>query len=455
MFPCIACHRWSPHPHGQGSVTPRVQLPGPIPHREHWGSGTTPCPARYWQQGWETERAAPPSTCRDGWGGGRELAADGKEARAGKSGLFPAAVSHLTLDNPVPQFTPVQQPACSGWGWRGGGQPPPGVGDTHTKSPPKPAARSTRARPGLCRGRHPMPLAFLLAQPGYPCREGQTLPAPLGAAGGRNWGGGAARNAALWPQPRCPPLPSPPPPRTQPGVPPARTRTLSPSPKGNFQVLSVPPPLLPERKIHAGPTAHPRRHLLPPKLPDLQPLPSGRSRQKRKKKKIPERLGKMLPSSSSPPRGGGQPGIKQPPARPSLQRRGHGQRSAPLHRRGCNPPPTGAAARRIPGACSPQSPSRYKHRDVLLPAFPGRASPSRCVVPQPGARIPPAAGTPGRDAAGEEGGMLSAPESPADTPTTIPPGHPGGGRPAAPTHLGRAARGRRAHLLPKRPHTKS
>lgn len=70
--------------------------------------------------------------------GGRGLAAKGKEAGPGKSGLFLAAVSLLTLDNPVPQFTPAQQPACSGGGGGEGGQPLLGEGAGGAKSPPNP-----------------------------------------------------------------------------------------------------------------------------------------------------------------------------------------------------------------------------------------------------------------------------------------------------------------------------
>lgn len=74
--------------------------------------------------------------------GGKGLAAEGEEARAGKSGLFLAAVCVLTLDNPVPQFTTAQQLACSG-GRRRAASPGRGCG---SKVTPKPAAGALQGK---------------------------------------------------------------------------------------------------------------------------------------------------------------------------------------------------------------------------------------------------------------------------------------------------------------------
>lgn len=122
-------------PMEKGSGAPRVQIPSLIPVWDHWDAGITPCPAR---QRWRrccTSSKQLPFTCRDGWEGGRRQLKE-KEAGAGKSGLFPAAVSLLTLDNPVPQFTRRSSPACSG----DGGHWPPPPGQRGAKSPPNPGA---------------------------------------------------------------------------------------------------------------------------------------------------------------------------------------------------------------------------------------------------------------------------------------------------------------------------
>lgn len=92
------------------------------------------------------------------------------------------------------------------------------------------------------------------------------------------------------------------------------------------------------------------------------------------------------------------------------------------------------------------TPSPAPSRDAMPPPHPRCAHPSRSM------RIPPAASaTPGERGGGTRRGGTADPGAPL-------PGSPRRRTPPAPrprTHLGRAARGRRAHLLPKRPHTKS
>lgn len=169
--------RRPPHPHGQGSVTPRAQVPGPSPGRDHRGGKSHPAPvevpAAETGDGAAPAAGSSPSSCRDGWGGRRGLAVKEKEAGAGKSGLFPAAVSLLTLDNPVPQFTLAQQPACSG-----GGRRTASPGQRGAKSPPNP---HSTAGGSAGKGTESLLHFSLPSRATLAGKEGQTLPAPLGA----------------------------------------------------------------------------------------------------------------------------------------------------------------------------------------------------------------------------------------------------------------------------------
>lgn len=177
--------------------------------------------------------------------GGRGLAAEGKEARAGKSGLFLAAVSLLTLDNPVPQFTPAQQPACSGGRRRAAS---PGRGE---QSHPQTRSRGAAGESDESLLHFSLPSRATLAGKGKRCPHPPELPQALPQDEKRN------PNAE-----KSLPIPD------QGGhsasrAPPPRTRTRLPSPKGNFQPLG---------RGSAAPGAR------LPELPQLQPLPSGRSR---------------------------------------------------------------------------------------------------------------------------------------------------------------------------------
>lgn len=180
--------------------------------------------------------------------GGRGLAAEGKEARAGKSGLFLAAVSLLTLDNPVPQFTPAQQPACSGGRRRAAS---PGRGGGGSKVTPKPAA-------GALQGKATNPSCISPCPAGLPL-QGRANAARTPRSCRRRFP--RMRKEIRMRRKACLSLIKG---DTQPAVPPPpRTRTRLPSPKGNFQPLG---------RGSAAPGAR------LPELPQLQPLPSGRSR---------------------------------------------------------------------------------------------------------------------------------------------------------------------------------
>lgn len=174
--------------------------------------------------------------------GGRGLAAEGKEARAGKSGLFLAAVSVLTLDNPVPQFTTAQQPACSGGRRRAAS---PGWEQSH----PQIRSRGAAGEGDESLLHFSLPSRATLAGKGKRCPHPPELPQALPQDERRNPNAGKSL-----------PIPDQGGTLSQPCSPP---RTRFPSPKGNFQPLG---------RGSAAPAAR------LPELAQLQPLPSGRSR---------------------------------------------------------------------------------------------------------------------------------------------------------------------------------
>lgn len=311
--------------------------------------------------------------------GGRGLAAEGKEARAGKSGLFLAAVSVLTLDNPVPQFTTAQQPACSG-GRRRAASPGRGGG---SKVTPKPAA-------GALQGKATNPSCV------SPCPAGLPL---QGRA-----------NAARTPR-SC------------------RRRFLRMREENPNAEKSLP---IPDQRGHSASRA--------PSLPGPAParfLPKGISSPWAEAPPHRQRGFPNFPSCSRCPRGGhGQP--RRAPAEGGCAGRSRlppaagdeGIASAPPQREALGPR-TGSGE-----DANPANPLRSRSSPSYPPPqpFPGTLSPGRD-APRPGARIHPGpcASPPPHPVHREKGGRTrkGGPAAAPQTPARPSRAHPGGEHPAA------------------------